>query len=241
MFMARQDKRAKAANGFPSRSAYAYLICVCVVLSTAVMAQRSERAFSASGRSCSDITWQPEVLTRYPNIGAACQEVVQYDGRDFVRFTGKVESVTRNGDTMTVRFDGADESISLDPPDNMRVVIAGRSTPVRDLARGQELTFHVPADQFVAQFFEPGSQTQFVAVSIIPLAVAQQGAQQVAAENQPRTLPQTASQLPLIGILGLALSMLGGLLLSALRSKHLPQRPAAGGSRSRLQARMGLR
>lgn len=168
MIIARRESGAATVPGFRSRAACACLIAACAVLSSVALAQRSERAFTATGRECSDITWQPQVLAQYPNISAACQEVVQYDDRYFVRFTGTVDSVSRGGDNMTVRFDGADESITLAPPDNMRVVIAGRTTPVRDLARGQELTFHVPADQFVAHFFEPGSQTQFVVVTIVP-------------------------------------------------------------------------
>lgn len=220
MSIARQHSEHDTPHRFRPRIARACLGCLCAVACTAALAQRSERAFTATGRTCDDITWQPQVLEQYPNIADACQEVVQYNGRDFVRFTGRVESVARNGDTVTVRFDGTDEPIALDPPDNLRLVIAGRDTRVRDLVRGQELTFHVPADQFVAHFFEPGSTTQSAMVAIVPLTVAQQGAEQVAATSQPRTLPQTASVLPLIGILGLGLIALGSALLNALRPKR---------------------
>ena len=41
---------------------------------------QAEESFSASGTTCRDITWKPEVLAKYPNVAAACQGVVQQGG-----------------------------------------------------------------------------------------------------------------------------------------------------------------
>jgi hypothetical protein len=191
--------------GLASALGLAVLVC------GTAMAQRTGSAFTATGESCSDITWQPSVLEQYPRIAEACQDVVQYDGRYFVQFDGTVQSVTGNGSRLVMRFEGLDENTTLNPPENARLFIAGRSTPFRDLTRGQELTIHVPADQFVAYFGEePRPQVEVVAVQFVPV----QETRVASAAGQPsRTLPSTAGMLPLLGVLGGGLLAIGGALL----------------------------
>lgn len=188
-------------------TAAACLLCGLVVLSTDALAQRTDRAFTATGRNCSDIVWQADVLQRYPDIDDACQEVVEYDGREYVRFVGTVQSSST--ESMTMQFEGTDQEITLTTPDDLSLFVDGRPTRARRLQRGQELTFHVPADQFVAHFFEPGSETEFVVVRIVQAPAAQQ----VAAATPGRTLPQTASILPSIGLLGALLMLVGAVML----------------------------
>lgn len=184
---------------------------VAVLLCGTATAQRTDTAFTATGMDCSDITWQADVLRRYPRVAEACQGVVEYDGRYFVRFEGTVQSVTGNGSRLVMRFNGLDEDTTLTPPENARLFVANRSMPFRDLSRGQELTFHVPADQFVAYFVEePSAQAELVAIQfeVVPTQTAQ-----VAAAQPSRSLPSTAGPLPLIGAAGAGLLALGGLLL----------------------------
>lgn len=188
---------------------------IVLAFATSAPAQRTGAAFTASGRTCSEITWEPSVLSRFPNIAEACQGVQEYDGRQYVRFDGTVRSVSPTGDRLMVQFEGTDDAIELQPPADMRVFIEGRATRVRDLSRGQELTFHVPATRFVAHFFEPGSETEFAEAPIAPASTA---AGQVA-QAQPaseRRLPQTATALPMIALTGLGLVALGTILLHAL-------------------------
>lgn len=186
---------------------------VSLTVALDAQAQRTERAFTASGRTCSEITWQPSVLARFPNIDDACQSVVEFDGQDFVEFNGTVRSVSARGDRLTMRFEGVDDEVELQTPEDMRVYLEGRPTRVRDLARGQELTFHVPASRFVAHFYEPGSETQFSEAQIAPAGATAQVAQ---AAPEPRRLPQTASFLPLVGFVGIVLVALGGLIRGAV-------------------------
>ena len=51
---------------------------------------QAEESFSASGTTCRDITWKPEVLAKYPNVAAACQGVVQQGGETYAKFVGTV-------------------------------------------------------------------------------------------------------------------------------------------------------
>lgn len=191
---------------------------LAVLLCGTASAQRTDAAFTATGESCSDITWQSSVLQRYPRIADACQGVVQYDGRYFVKFNGTVRSVSGNGSRLVMRFDGLNEDTELNPPENARLFIAGRSTPFRDLTRGQELTIHVPADQFVAFFGEePRPEVQVVAVQFVPV----QETRVASAAGQPsRTLPSTAGVLPLLAVAGAGLLAIGGALVPFARRRR---------------------
>jgi len=47
--------------------------------------------------SCDDIQWQKQIVARYPNIAAGCQEVVVSKDNRFARFMGvSVESANLN-------------------------------------------------------------------------------------------------------------------------------------------------
>ena len=71
----------------------------------AAITQAAE-SFSASGTTCRDITWKPEMLAKYPNIAAACQGVVQKGGETYAKFTGTVVSNSPSG--LRIKFKGTD-------------------------------------------------------------------------------------------------------------------------------------
>jgi hypothetical protein len=196
---------------FTRKICCASALCVAAFSSGAALAQRSDTAFSATGLRCSDITWQPSVVARYPHVADACQGVVRYNGEYFVKFTGTVQSVSGNGQRVAVKFNGVDDTTILTPPESSRLFIGGESYAFRDLSRGQELTFHVPTKRFVAYFFEPQSSTEFVAVQFehappVRLAAA---------------LPRTSSWLPTIGLTGLLAFAVGlALVIPAIVSRR---------------------
>jgi hypothetical protein len=184
-----------------------------LILSASATAQSDvDRAFTATAASCDQITWSRDALAKYPNIASACQDVMQRDGRFYVKFSGRVERVA--GENVTVNFRDGSE-LTLTPPENMSLYIDGRERTVRSLRRGDELTFYVPQENVVAQ-------PQVVGITVIPLArvrVAQATPRETAtAESEGPALPKTASALPLIGLSGLVLTVLG--LLPARRRRE---------------------
>ena len=66
---------------------------------------QAEESFSASGTTCRDITWKPEVLAKYPNVAAACQGVVQQGGETYAKFVGTVVQNSPSG--LRMRFKGS--------------------------------------------------------------------------------------------------------------------------------------
>lgn len=173
--------------------------------SASVLAQTpTDLTFTATGTQCEDVHWAPQTLARYPRIGEACQAVVQRDGKYFVVFSGTVTRVAGFGRTLTVEFKDGERAI-LKPPADMRFDIAGTMTRARDLEPGQELTFYVPQERFVAEVPE-GEQVS----APVPLTILEpQSATETAAVSHPQELPQTGTDLGLLALGGLALMLTG--------------------------------
>jgi hypothetical protein len=178
-----------------------------------------DRAFTATGTRCEDVTWSRGTLAQYPRIANACQSVTQQNGKYYVKFSGEVRKVGNRGRTLTIDFKDGDQ-VTLSPPENMSIHFDGRATAVRDLRRGDVLNFYVPQDQLVAEF--PEGEALAVAV---PIPFAQPGPSRVALVPGARMsstapeLPKTASELPALGLFGFLLTALGA-ALTTLRRLH---------------------
>lgn len=179
-------------------------------MAAAALAQTSiDRSFNTTSKDCSAVQWTDAALMAYPSIASACQSVEERDGKTYVKFEGKVARNINRGEQLAVNFKDATE-MTLRPPANTVLYVDGRKTPVRDLQRGDELTFYVPEDRLAAQFPEDDTpRTQYVLVPIV-----REEAEQVA------SLPSTASELPLVALSGVLLLGLGaGLTVFRLRRR----------------------
>lgn len=171
--------------------------------SMVVAAQSSvDRSFTAAGRECSSVHWSTTALRKYPQIAAACQDVMERDGVAYVKFEGEL-SRNDGGREIKVKFKDAGE-MTLTPPPELRVYVDGRRVPVEDLQPGDELTFYVAEDRLAAQFYaqeqSPATTEEYVAVPI------------VYTEELAAALPATASKLPWIGAFGVLLVSVAALL-----------------------------
>ncbi len=177
----------------------------------------TDLTFTTTGTQCEDVNWSPQTLARYPHIAAACQRVVQRDGKYFVVFSGTVHSVARNGRSMSVDFENGDE-VTLKVPADMKFDIGGTMTRPRDILPRQQLTFYVPQDRFVAEV----PQGERV---MVPVPITQWQPQRIAyaapATMGPRSqeLPQTGTELGLLALGGLGL-MAAGAGFTTLRHRR---------------------
>lgn len=177
---------------------------------TAFAQGRRDAAFTATGTMCSDVTWSEQTLAQYPRIASACRDVLQRDGKYYVRFEGEVVSVADRGQQLTIDFRDGDR-LTLTPPENLSLTINNRPTLVRDLRPGDALRFYVPQDQLAATFF--AGQPETSPVQTVPIAPAAR--EPLVAQNQPtpaRALPRTAGWLPMTGAAGLILALFGAVL-----------------------------
>ena len=127
----------------------------------------TDEAFNATGTTCGSVTWSQASLQKYPTIATACQEVLQRDGKSYVRFAGEVVRVADGGRQLTIDFEGGGV-FTVSPPENMSVTINDRRTRVRDLERGDQLNFYIPQDRLaVVNLFDGDAKT--AAVQELPI------------------------------------------------------------------------
>jgi hypothetical protein len=178
----------------------AMIIAAAFALAAAagVNAQSSsvDKAFTANGTDCLSVNWSTETLDKYPYIAAACQEVMQKDGKTYVRFDGEVQKVSKGGTEVVMKMKGGRQNLVLNPPEGRTVYIGGKKVPVKSLRPGDTLTFYVPEDRFVAAVME----TPAAPVEEIPLAAPQ--VESVAMTSTDYSMPKTASNWPLLALFG---------------------------------------
>jgi hypothetical protein len=164
------------------------------------------KAFTAnSAENCSQIVWSQETLAKYPRIAVACKEVVQKDGKTFVKFEGEVTRVARRGEEVDVRFNNRSDPLTLTPRPDMEIEMDGRMTPVSRLRPGDQLTFYVPEDRLAASFYTETEPTRAPQVVMIVAPIPQR----VAATEDYSDLPRTAGTLPLLGLFSAMLIAIG--------------------------------
>jgi uncharacterized membrane protein len=162
-----------------------------------VNAQSSiDKSFTVTGTTCADVNWSPEMLAKHPNIGSACQEVMQRNGISYVKFEGEVKKVAKNGTEVTMDMKGGNKLV-LNPKPDRTVYIGGKKTPVRNLRPGDSLTFYVPENRVVAAVME--TPTAPVEEIDIGPPVVEQVAMTTTTYDD---LPKTASSWPMVGLLG---------------------------------------
>jgi hypothetical protein len=162
-----------------------------------VNAQSSvDKSFTAGGQNCMEINWSPEMLAKHPKIASACQEVMQRNGKTYVKFEGEVKKVSKGGTEVVMDMKGGD-TITLNPKPDRYVYIGGKKTPVKSLRPGDSLTFYIPDDRVVAAVME----TPEAPVEEIPIGPPM--VEQVAMTTTTYDdLPKTASSWPMVGLLG---------------------------------------
>lgn len=178
--------------------------------------------------SCAELSWQKEIVARYPNIAAACQEVVVSNGTSFARFTGELAQVNRDG---SVKFDFKDrdgkslgKALTLQPAPTQRAVIEGRSYRLSELQPGQQLSMYIPEARLVVAT-EPAAPPEAVAAIVLeepvtaekplePVRLAEATSQSATA--LPARLPDTAGWTPMLGLAGL-IALAAGILLEMKR------------------------
>jgi hypothetical protein len=192
----------------------AKIIAAALALAAAagVYAQSSvDRSFTANGQNCLEINWSAEMLAKHPKIASACQEVLQRDGKTYVKFEGEIKKVAKQGTEVVMAMKGGD-TITLNPQPGRTVYVGGKKTPVKSLRPGDTLTFYIVEDRVAAQIMEtPTAPVEEVAIVPDPAPV-----EQVAMNSE---MPRTASSWPLIALFGVLAIGLAG-VLRARRALH---------------------
>lgn len=153
-------------------------------------------AAPALAADCSDVEWHQDVLAQYPSVANACQEVVERDGKQYVKLKAEFIRYREPHKAMldVYEADGSKQrqTVSLKP--NATVNAGGNMVGWDALPKGYELEFYVPSDRF-----EVDEVTM-----VTPVAP-------VEPSPEPEVLPKTASWVPALGMLGVVFLGLGQL------------------------------
>jgi hypothetical protein len=184
---------------------------------------------AVNARSCAELSWQKDIVALYPNIAAACQEVVVSNGVSFARFTGELVQTNRDG-SVKVDFKDRDgrsmgKPTMLQPAATQRVLIEGRTYRFSELRQGQQLSMYIPESSLIVAT-EPTLAADSVAKIVLddqagtanqpvePVRLAEATPQAVMAK--PARLPDTASWTPMLALAGLV-ALAGAVLLEMQR------------------------
>jgi uncharacterized protein YbaR (Trm112 family) len=178
---------------------------------------------------CDSVRTQARFLASNPEVSSACESIVAIEGRRYLLMSAELRQV--HEEQLVLRFRGATEDTVFSPGAEQPIAAdAGPALPT-DTAVGSTLRVFVPEDRLLEVFGDASTVGQS------PVAVAVQPAESKEAQDArisnytccPRrrpwypivdVLPQTATPLPLIGLLGLGLLALGaGLARRRLRSR----------------------
>ena len=179
-----------------------------VTLGGIVLALVSAAALAQQPAACQRVVYSAEVLARFPNIKAACLDVINKDGKDYA--VVKANLVRATSRKMTVRVKRSDgtltDPIGVNVAPNERLNINGKPTAIQDVAIGQELTAYINVT-------DPGialaQSDETAPVEFTPVPATPEPEPQPATVASTAEMPKTATSLPLLGTIGFLLLALG--------------------------------
>ena len=177
---------------------------------------------------CSALPPEARLLERYPDLTAACDSIVQLDGRRYLRMNAELRQV--RDDVLVLRFKGTRRDMVLSPGAAEPFVPGGGNGGLSPSPpAGSALNVYVAEKDALGMFAEPGKHDG----SPVPVAVepTEPLEKRIATytccpRNDvpwypiPEFLPMTAGPLPLLGLLGASLLGIG----AALRHRRLHRR-----------------
>ena len=159
---------------------------------------------SAQGVTCSDIVWSDTALEVNPNIADFCLEVVDKRGMQAARMTARV--VRQSVNSTIIQWQRPDGSWSPSerryPDRGFAAEIEGREVRIADLPVRQEVNVYVAA----GEMWSPPAP----AAAAAPPPPPPPPPPAPEPEPEPAALPTTATQLPLLALLGGLFILLGG-------------------------------
>lgn len=176
-------------------------------------------ALAQQPEACERVEFSEEVLARFPNIRAACLDVITKGDQTYA--VVKADLVRATARRMTIRVKRPDGShsdpVGVNVAPNERLNVGGKPTAIQDVAIGQELTAYISVkDPGIA--LAPAEEPESVTFTPVP-ATPEPAPQQAAAEPAP-AMPKTATSLPLLGSIGFVLLALGaGIAILRRRSR----------------------
>lgn len=163
---------------------------------------------TASAQTCSDLVWSAERLSQNPDIASHCIDVVERsDGNMYAKF--RVRVMRQGASSTVIRYQKPDGTWSpserVFPPRGFTATIDDEEVMIRDLSPNQEVNVYVTqAGNWSVPAAEPAAAP--------PPPPPPPPPPEPEPEPEPEMLPTTASQVPLLALLGGLLILMGGVV-----------------------------
>jgi hypothetical protein len=171
---------------------------------------------SAQDVTCSDIVWSDTALGVNPNIADYCLDIVEKNGQQMAKMTARV--VRQSVNSTIVQWQRPDGSWSPSerryPDRGFRAHIGDDEVRISDLPARQEVNVYVAAEDM----WSLPAAAPMAAAAAPAAAPAPAPEPEPEPEPAPAMLPTTATQLPLLALLGGLMVLLGG-AVSLVRSR----------------------
>ena len=165
---------------------------------------------NAQGVTCSDIVWSDTALELNPNIAEFCLDVVEKRGQQMAKLTARV--VRQSVNSTIVQWQRPDGSWSPSerryPDRGFTAEVGGKDVRITDLPARQEVNVYVAAEDM----WSVPSAAPMAAAAAPAAAAAAAPAPAPEPEPAPAMLPTTATQVPLLALLGGLMVLLGGVV-----------------------------
>jgi hypothetical protein len=159
--------------------------------------------------TCDDLVWSPSVLADNPNIGEACLGVADKGGQTVAQFRARV--VRQSVNSTIIQWQLPDGSWSPSqrryPEKGFVAQLEDKNVKILDLPARQEVNVYVPAGE--AWSMPAPAAAPMAAAAAAPVAAAA-AMPEPEPEPAPAMLPTTATQVPMLALLGGLFVLLGG-------------------------------
>ena len=151
---------------------------------------------------CPGVNFTGPVATQFPDARDACLEMVTRNGQQFAHFKGEIVGVSGNQVRARFKLPSGQYSptYSFTPQSGSRVNINGTKYRFNELSRGQQLDIYLPPDRWEFDVPETENFAAAAPAEVVRITTITRGSS---------TLPKTASSVPLVGMLSVALLALG--------------------------------
>jgi hypothetical protein len=170
---------------------------------------------NAQAQTCDDLIWSAEVLADNPNIGDACLDVVEKGGQKVAKFHTRV--IRQGVNSTIVQWQMPDGTWSDTqrryPERGAYAELEGKPVRIVDMAARQEVNVYIPSE---GNWSLPAPAPTAAAAPPPPPPPAPEPEPEP--EPAPVMLPTTATQLPMLALLGGVLLLMGG-LVSVVRTR----------------------
>ncbi len=96
--------------------------------------------------SCSDFKPTADAQARFAELKGACEEIVAMNGHYYAKVSAVVRKV--QGNTVTLNITKTNNTVTMTPNSDLRVLVAGSKTRPRDLKKGQVIHIYLSTDEF---------------------------------------------------------------------------------------------